>query len=622
MIRFENLSIKNKLIVLIVLTSVLVSVIALSFFSYLDVRSFKDELEQQGEINAHLIGNYCITPLTFGYADDARKILEELNTIPSIHNAFVYTEDNKLFAQYHKSPELAMDLPAIENKKSFYRNNYLHVFHEITFQGIKYGTVYFRISTSKIDEKITSMLYILIFLAVIVTIFSFIIAQKLQGIISKPLLHLSQLTKRVSEKDDYSIRIKQTGKDEIAHLQKGFNKMLEKLETRKDERDKAEQALRDSEEKYRQIVETAQEGIWIIDKKANTAFTNSRLVEMFGYSREEMLGKEFFTFMDDRYHMDAKKMLTNGKTLIPATNEFCFSKKNGDDIWVLMSTNPLYDDHKNYNGTLAMVADITDRKNNLKELEKYKNNLEKLVKQRTKKLREAQKELIRNEKMATLGKLTATVSHELRNPLGTIRSSFYTVQTRTKDKNLNIDRSLERIDRNISRCDNIIEDLLDYSRTKDLLFVEADIDSWFIEFFRDYQIPQNIELQTKLRSNAKTRIDLERFRRCIINLIDNACQAINGLDGEISHKNGIIKIITYVEKEHLLIDISDSGPGIAKENIDKIFEPLFSTKSFGFGLGLSVVRQVMDLHKGKISVKSQTDKGTTFSLKLPVSHYD
>jgi len=603
-----------------VLTSVFVSFVALIFFSYLDVKSFKEELEQQAEINAQLIGNYCITPLTFAYTDDAQKILEELSTIPSIYNAFVFTEDDMLFAQYHKNQQYIIEQPRVENSASYYKEDYLHIYRPITFQNIKYGTVYFRISTSKIDQKISGMLYILLSLVFGVTLFSFLIANKLQGLISKPIQNLSSLTKKVSEKDDYSIRTRETGNDEIGNLQKGFNNMLEQLETRKKERDKAEFALKSSEEKYRQIVETAQEGIWIIDKNANTAFTNSRLVEMFGYTRKEMIGKHLFSFMKDKYHSQAKKLIQNGKPLIAGTTEFCFSRKNGDDFWALMSTNPLYDSNQNYNGTLAMVVDITDRKNNLRELEKYQNNLEKLVKQRTKKLREAQKELIRNEKMATLGKLTATVSHELRNPLGTIRSSFYTVHARTKDKELGIERTLKRIDRNIGRCDNIIEDLLDYSRTKETIFVETNIDYWLKEFINEYNVPESISIEQQLESNVKIRIDLERFRRCMINLVDNACQAIIGQNDDNIKKLGDIKIQTQTDKQLLLISIEDSGPGIPKSDKKKIFEPLYSTKSFGFGLGLSVVKQINEQHKGKISVKSTMGKGTIFTLKLPISN--
>jgi len=250
--------------------------------------------------------------------------------------------------------------------------------------------------------------------------------------------------------------------------------------------------------------------------------------------------------------------------------------------------------------------------------------LEQRVIDRTLKIESIQKELVRKEKLATLGQLTATVSHEIRNPLGTIRSSIFAIDEKIRGKGLKVERALDRIERNVIRCDKIIEELFDYARAKEAILIPTQVDPWLGDLLNGYSVPEKIQLKKHLNSKAKAMLDSEKFRRCIINLMDNACQAMNDDNHDENKFNGStndnhLTIKSCIFKNRLEIRISDSGPGVPKEELQKIFEPLFSTKNFGLGLGLPIVKQIMEQHKGGFKImNNKKNNGATAIIWLPV----
>ncbi len=173
------------------------------------------------------------------------------------------------------------------------------------------------------------------------------------------------------------------------------NTSLERANTRLrngiEVRTRAERAVRDSEQKYRHLVEQLQEGIWVLDKEANTTFVNPRMAEMIGYTVDEMQGKHLFAFMDEGGIEISQRNLERRKQGIKEQHDFELIHKNGQRIYTSMETSPITDEHGNYSGALACVADITDRKKAEEELSKLNLELEERVKQRTAQL---QKEVI------------------------------------------------------------------------------------------------------------------------------------------------------------------------------------------------------------------------------------
>ncbi len=167
----------------------------------------------------------------------------------------------------------------------------------------------------------------------------------------------------------------------ITPLFNSQGKITHFVATGKDITDKklAEKAMEESEKKYRQIVDLAQEGIWLLDERANTRFVNQKIVEMFGYTVEEMIGRPIFDFMDDEMRADAKIHWEKRKQGIVERNDFLFRRKDGSELWTIASSTPLFDEAGNFRGALKMITDITDRKKIEAKLTRTYDHLKRLL---------------------------------------------------------------------------------------------------------------------------------------------------------------------------------------------------------------------------------------------------
>jgi len=256
---------------------------------------------------------------------------------------------------------------------------------------------------------------------------------------------------------------------------------------------------------------------------------------------------------------------------------------------------------------------------NEKQLRHQQVHLEELVQERTASLEAAQETLVRNERLAALGQLTATVSHELRNPLNAMQPSLYIVRQHIDQADTKVLESVDRIERNLKRCDRIIDELLDFTRITSLELADINLDDWIKNVIGELDIDPSIKVEWDLNlTGMMLKLDLERMRRAITNVVVNACQAmLLAEESGTGNPEKILTIQTRNTNQRLELNISDTGPGISQDNLDKVFEPLFSTKNFGVGLGMPIVRQIMELHRGGVEITSDTGKGTRICLWLP-----
>lgn len=245
--------------------------------------------------------------------------------------------------------------------------------------------------------------------------------------------------------------------------------------------------------------------------------------------------------------------------------------------------------------------------------------LERLLEERSRELEATQRELLKKERMAVLGELISTVSHELRTPLGTIQASIYTVKKRAENSELNLDAPIERAVRNIRRCDRIIEELLDYTRSRPQERIPTPVDTWIESALEDFTVPAAVRLVCDLQSGITMPIDQANIRRCLVNAIQNACDAMVGEDvGEAKPDNPTLTVSSRVDGARLRIDVADNGCGIRADNLERIFEPLFTTKSMGIGLGVPIVTEILSFHGGGLDIRSTEGVGTTVSMWLPL----
>jgi signal transduction histidine kinase/DNA-binding LacI/PurR family transcriptional regulator len=274
--------------------------------------------------------------------------------------------------------------------------------------------------------------------------------------------------------------------------------------------------------------------------------------------------------------------------------------------------------------TRELQQEVAERRRAEEELQRYREHLEDLVEERTRELEKAQADLMRQERLSALGQLTATVAHEIRNPLGTVRTSVFSIgDAIERDEMHRVERALQLAERNIVRCDAIISELLDYTRDRVLQRSPTAIDVWLDRVLNEALdqriIPESIVCIRELNANAdgtlEVLIDSEHLRRAIVNVVNNAVDAMREVG--LAEREKRLTVSTQVTGGRLEIRISDTGCGIPDEVKTKLFEPLFSTKSFGIGLGLPIVKGIMEQHGGGVEISSQVDAGTTIVLWLP-----
>ncbi len=245
--------------------------------------------------------------------------------------------------------------------------------------------------------------------------------------------------------------------------------------------------------------------------------------------------------------------------------------------------------------------------------EREARRLNEELKANMKMLSDTQLELVKHERLAALGQVTATLSHEIRNPLGAIRSSLYVIRLAAEKAEIKLDRPLDRIERSVTRCDNLIGDFLEYTRTHELSFKPVNATEFLNLLLDEQTFAENITIKRDLPDeDLQIVVDPDRFRRVIINLVENAAQAIT------EHKDcgGEICVSCRSSDTGSVISVSDNGPGIPDDVLGKIFEPLFTTKSFGAGLGLATVKQLIEQHGAELTIDTTPDLGTTFNINL------
>ena len=240
-----------------------------------------------------------------------------------------------------------------------------------------------------------------------------------------------------------------------------------------------------------------------------------------------------------------------------------------------------------------------DKKRAEEELEKYRNHLEELVHERTKELQNVQTELLRKERMALLGQLVATVSHEICNPLGVIRNAAFLLGRRLDDDNEQ-QEYIKIIEREVDAANRIISNLSETTRAKSPNRQHTNLDSMVDEIMEGIKLPDTVKFH--YRRNPRPfmlNADRMQLKQVLSNLLTNAVQAV----GDKGH----VVLMVNSQNDSDNLKIVDTGPGVPEEVRETIFEPLFTTKAKGTGLGLWISKEIIFRHKGILKVIKHSD---------------
>ncbi|MCX8188518.1 MAG: GAF domain-containing protein [Nitrososphaeria archaeon] len=262
-----------------------------------------------------------------------------------------------------------------------------------------------------------------------------------------------------------------------------------------------------------------------------------------------------------------------------------------------------------------LIKQLNEAQNILKE---YAADLENKVKERTKELLEAQEKLLRSQRLATIGEVAASVGHDLRNPLQVILYESFVLENivekiadKVDDKTLvTLKSHVQKIKEQINYMNRIVLDLQDYGRQIIIKTSKVDLNNLIMNILSTNKVPENIKVIVNIPSEFTIDADAESIKRVFTNIIINAFQAMP--------EGGTLTIYAEKEENKTKIYFKDTGIGIPKENLEKLFQPLFTTKAKGTGLGLAVCKRIVEAHNGTIEVESELGKGTKFIINLPV----
>jgi two-component system sensor histidine kinase HydH len=337
------------------------------------------------------------------------------------------------------------------------------------------------------------------------------------------------------------------------------------------------------------VLEAMHSAVVAVDKNGKIIMFNRLAEDIFSINRENAINHDYeVVFPNDDCLL--KQTLEKKRTTKEVEREFrTFS---GEDKFLIIGTSCLFDEEKKFNGAVSVIHDIT-------ELKKY------------------EEEAKRAERLSALGNLAAGVAHEIRNPLNAISITAQRLKSEfvpQKDKEEYISFIKTILDE-IKRLDNIINQFLSLAKAQKLNLVPTDMCRFLNEVVDLAEIEakeKNIQVTREFARLPETKIDPNELKKALLNIMLNGIQAIP-LGGTLS-----VRAYLNDSQKNVFVEVRDSGVGIPKENLSKIFQPYFSTKEKGTGLGLSIAYRIISDHKGKIEVESELGKGTVFIVSLPI----
>ncbi|MFQ6080818.1 MAG: PAS domain S-box protein [Candidatus Bathyarchaeia archaeon] len=399
------------------------------------------------------------------------------------------------------------------------------------------------------------------------------------------------------------------------------------------ERKWAEEALRESEEKYRSLFESANDALVYVDLTGRILDVNRKAEELAGRKREEILGKHFWKLglVSPKNVPKLLDLLTRKARGKPTAGlELIITRKDGEKRFIEVNSTILRK-NREPTGFLAVVRDITERKKMEEKLKEYAEQLEEKVEERTRELKEAQERLLRSERLAAIGELAAMVGHDLRNPLQAITNAVFvinnmghimsylrgeasvppSIQEWLSKELIQLREMVDVIDDSVRYANKVVSDLLDLAKDQEPNPQEIDLNSLIRDVLRTMKISRSVAVTAQLDETLpRCKVDPTQMKRVCFNLITNALQAMpegGRLTIKSAEKGGIVEV-----------QIMDTGVGIPRQNKEKVFDALFTTKAKGAGLGLAVCKKLVEGHGGSIRVESEVGKGSTFIVRLPI----
>ena len=510
--------------------------------------------------------------------------LREWNGIVNKEGQAYYTRFRAIYVEQecmncHGRPE---DAPAaIIERYGIDSNGYGYQMGEVVAADSIYIPVDFYFSKIKRQAWLTFFIGgagLLLLFGLFYSLFNYTVITELQGLVT--------VFKRIGRQNANGDHDEPDTVDEIDQLKQAFEETASELT-------QAHAELQASESKYRRLFETSRDPIFIWSSHKRMLDINAAGMAMFRFKdRQEALSIETVEqlFWDTR---DGMQLIdTLDREGFVREYEVSLVNRHGDHLYGLVTANRFSDDQDRAAGYEGVIRDITQKKR-------------------------MQKHLARTEKLAAVGQLAAGLAHEINNPLGVI-NCYANLIGKSAREVPSIRDDVKIIQKHTQSCKSIVQDLLNFARVSDTRKARGDIRQAIdgvLDILEKQTGGKRIAVQRAYAEDLPDIVvDFDKMRQVFMNLIINAIQAVEE-DGRIS-----VSAEFNADAGQIEIRIADTGPGIPREYVDSIFDPFFTTKETGTGtgLGLSISYGIIQEHGGDIQVNTQTGKGTTFTIILPV----
>ena len=630
----RKFSLRRKLTLVIMINTVVALCAAGIAFAEYGVYRFKELRLEDLNALANILGTNSTAPLAFRDPNSAADILQALAAKAHILAAVIYDRDGKPFAIYHRGgPNARYAPPPVETESSRFTANRVLIFQTINFKGEKVGTVFLEGDTVEYRQLLDGYLLFFGLIIAAVSLGAFGLAKRLQRPISNPILELAWTAKMVTSTRDYSIRAGKHSEDEVGVLIEGFNGMLGQIQKRDTEllhasqglerrvnertkelaqevadRQRAQEALHESEERLRLILDSTAEAIFGIDREGLCTFCNPATLRLLGYEKPEaLLGRLMYEITR---HADANGARYPFQTA-PITNARLkghevhsdtesFSRADGTYFPVEYWAYPIRKNGESV-GAVVTFLDITVRKRTQAALLEAKEAAEAANRAKS--------------------EFLANMSHEIRTPMnGIIGMTDLALDTPLTPEQRDY---LNMVKSSADSLLHVINDILDFSKIEagklELEKTEFSIRDLFEDTLKTMALRADkklLEISSRVSAGVPKILigDPTRLRQLIVNLVGNAIKFTE--IGTISIDTGVE---SRTDDEVLLhVSVSDTGIGIPPEKQNVIFESFAqadgsTTRRFGgTGLGLTISRQLVELMGGRIWVESEAGKGSKF----------
>jgi len=594
----RELSIKRKIMMVTMLTSIVVLAVTVAAFMAYDLISFRESTRRTLTTLAQVTADNSEAAVAFDNEKDATEILSSLRLDPQIVVAGLYDKTGKLFVRY---PTNAPDSSFPSNPSTGYRfaGGHLFVVQNVLSPDDKlFGMLYLESDLRFFYQrvKIYSAICALIMLGSLAVALA--LANRLQKRVSDPVIALAETARQVSERHDYSVRAPRTGLDELGVLTDAFNEMLTRIE---------QHAITSAF--LSAIVESSDDAIIGKDLNGKVVSWNEGAERMFGYTAAEMVGSPIERILSPDRPDEEQHILENAKRGETRLYETTRIKKNGKPVDLSLAVSPIRDAQGNVVGVSSIARDISERKRTEEQILKLNAELEHRVQLRTAELTAANQEL---------EAFTYSVAHDLRAPLRHIDAFTRILQEdfagSFPPEAAQLLSTIRRGSENMSRLVNDLLNLAHVGRQemkKQMTPLTPLVEEVIAEIKGE---TEGRQIEWRVAELPTVEGDPGLLKQVFANLLSNAAKYTR------PRQKAIIEIGLRRMNDESAIFVRDNGVGFNMKYADKlfgVFQRLHRAEEFeGTGVGLAIVERVIKRHGGHIWAESEVDKGATFYFTL------